>query len=267
MLNYLDYCKGDISMQSFLYKEFDDYAALWEDINSNSTSSSTMLDPITVAEDDLPARTPPVNFSLQQQKSSLPAVELSTFTKQKFLNSTVTSVIVAGMLGIVDCIWPGIGTGLSLVVKSGAVLAVSSVVAKVLETAMYTNLTRGFSGVKQLAEKNPNLKKEIYRLALEVGKKDAAKAIDSLEAYIADHPEVLDAETAEAMLELLYDPVEYKKVINLALVKTQVAAAEANDATLAEAIQMGEDASEETEEFIAELLADPILAHEVQSEG
>lgn len=254
-------------MQPFLYKEFDNYAALWEDINSNSTASSTRLEPVAVTEKELPEETPPINFSLQQQKSNFPTLELSTFTKQKFINSTVTSVIVAGMLGIVDCIWPGIGTGLSLAVKSGAVLAVSSVVAKVLETAMYTKLTRGFSGVKQLAAKNPNLKKEIYRLALEVGKKDAAKAIDSLEAYITAHPEVLDAETAEAMLELLYDPVEYKKVINLALVKTQAAATETTAATLAEDIQTGEDASEETEEFIAELLADPNLAREVQIEG
>jgi hypothetical protein len=69
------------------------------------------------------------------------------------------------------------------------------------------------------------------------------------------------------MLDLVYDPVEYKKVINLALVNTQAAATETTDATLAEDIQTGEDASEETEEFIAELLADPNLAREVQIEG
>lgn len=223
-----------------LYDEVKLYESLWEALEATDAPQSRLnFEPVATAAKDT------INNLLP-----------TAYAKQKIVHSTATSLIVVALMPIVSA-FIGPGPVAKLALKIGAIIATSTLVAKVLEAGTVKYLTRDFPGIKQLADRNPSLKREIYKLATEVGQKNAAKVMDSLEEYIKEHPEVLEEENVQATLELLYDPVEGKRVVDLALIATQ-AAVEELPGTLDESFD-GSDSdllNTDTEEYIAALMQD-----------
>jgi hypothetical protein len=228
-----------------LYEEVNLYESLWEALEAESESQPGLsLEPVATAA-----------------RGAIDTLLPTTFAKQKIVHSTATSLMVVALMPIVSAFvvtGSGAAAGAArLAIKLGAIVATSTLVAKVLEAGTVRRLTRNFPGIKQLADKNPSIKREIYKLATEVGQKNAAKVIDSLEGYINDHPELMEEENVQATLELLYDPVEGKRVVDLALIATQ-AAVEELPGTLEESFDNSNfDSSEtDTEEYVATLMQD-----------